>query len=328
MNILYIYRHPDMGYSIGRVFRPIQEEMKKYAMVDAIYMPCNNYKPWGLWKNIQTARKICRAKHYDIVHITGAEHYLIPFLKRRNKVIITVHDMGTDKRTYNLRSIWRYLFWYRTLSFADKITFISESTKREALKYLHLKKGQTVVVPNPIGNNFTHIINNTNNMNCPMILHIGTAWRKNLQGTIEALAGINCRLRIIGQLNKKHLDLLYKNKINYTNDTGLSDEQIIKEYANCDIVSFPTFYEGFGMPIIESQMIGRPVVTSNLSPMKEVAGEGAVLINPYDINSIREGYLHAMSNYDTIVKKGRYNVRLFSLEHIASKYFSIYQNVL
>ena len=96
MRILYIYRHPDMGFSIGKVFKPIEEEMKKYAEVDSVYMPCSNYKPMSLWKNIRAARKTVSQKRYDIIHITGAEHYMIHFLPK-DKPVVMVHDLGFCK---------------------------------------------------------------------------------------------------------------------------------------------------------------------------------------------------------------------------------------
>ena len=55
MRILYIYRHPDMGFSIGRVFWPIEEDMNNYAEVDNVYLPVPNYSMKGLWKNIRAA---------------------------------------------------------------------------------------------------------------------------------------------------------------------------------------------------------------------------------------------------------------------------------
>ena len=60
MKILYIYRHPDLGFSIGKVFKPIAEEMKNYADVDSIYLPIPNYSLKGLWKNIRLRKKLWR----------------------------------------------------------------------------------------------------------------------------------------------------------------------------------------------------------------------------------------------------------------------------
>ena len=58
MRILYIYRHPDMGFSIGKVFKQIEDEMKRYAEVDSIYLPCSNYQSKSLWKTFGQQGKL------------------------------------------------------------------------------------------------------------------------------------------------------------------------------------------------------------------------------------------------------------------------------
>ena len=70
-----------MGYSIGKVFKPIEEDIRKYAEVDALYLPASNYSPKGLWRNIKAVRTAIKNKKYDVVHITGTENYLIVFLQ-------------------------------------------------------------------------------------------------------------------------------------------------------------------------------------------------------------------------------------------------------
>ena len=60
MKLLYIYRHPDLGYSIGKVFHPIENEMKKYAEVESVNLPIPNYSLKGVWKNIRFVQKHCK----------------------------------------------------------------------------------------------------------------------------------------------------------------------------------------------------------------------------------------------------------------------------
>ena len=67
---------------------------------------------------------------------------------------------------------------------------------------------------------------------------------------------------------------------------NLSNEEIKKKYEDCDILTLVSTYEGFGMPIIEANRVGRPVITSNILSMPEVAGEAACLVNPFDIENI------------------------------------------
>ena len=121
-----------MGFSIGKVFRPIEEEMKKYAEVDSIYMPTSQYSLNSIWQNIKTTRKAINSKKYDIVHITGTEHYLIPFLLGE-KVVVTVHDLG---HYFDIHGLKKILFWIMqifSLKFAKAITLslihISEPTR-------------------------------------------------------------------------------------------------------------------------------------------------------------------------------------------------------
>lgn len=325
MKILYIYRHPDMGYSIGKVFRPIEEEMRKYAEVDSLYLPVPNYSLKGLWKNIRAARAAVRKKKYDIVHITGAEHYLIPFLKGQ-RVVVTVHDLGfctilKHKISYRLK----YYLFVSSLKKAALVTFISEKTERETLEYVKLKKGQYVTIPNPVGTEFQFYEKHFNS-NCPVILQIGTKKHKNLDRSIEALKGIGCHFRIIGEVSAGQEKRMKEYGIQYSVGVNLSDEEILKEYRNADIINFPSLYEGFGMPVIEGQATGRVVITSDWEPMTEIAGGAAILVNPNDTQSMHDAYLRAMNENvrRNIIEQGLKNVQRFQLKDIAYRYFSAY----
>ena len=102
------------------------------------------------------------------------------------------------------------------------------------------------------------------------------------------------------------------------------------QYQLADIISFPSIFEGFGMPIIEGQATGRPVLSSNIAPMTEVAGDGACLINPHNINQIRHGFLPLINDKDYrdgLIQKGFENVKRFSIEHISEQYMNLYHNL-
>ena len=84
------------------------------------------------------------------------------------------------------------------------------------------------------------------------------------------------------------------------------------------------------MPIIEGQKVGRPVVTSNTSSMPEVAGDGAVLVDPYSISSIRSGFerIIADSSFrNKLIEKGRINAERFQIEQIADQYLALYRKL-
>ena len=166
------------------------------------------------------------------------------------------------------------------------------------------------------------------NKEYPIILHIGTGSNKNIESTAIALKGFPCKLNIVGKITEGQKMLLNLYQIDYECVYGLTDDEILDAYRNCDIVNFPSLYEGFGMPIIEGQSIGRPVLTSNLSPMKEVAGNASVLVNPTCPNSIRTGYEHLLEHSDEYIEKGFLNVKRFALAQIVGQYLDIYNKIL
>lgn len=324
MRVLYIYRNPKMGFSIGKVFRPIERAMKAKCDVDSIEMPCYGYGIKSLCKNVKYILKFLKTHHYDIVHITGTEHYLLPFLGR-HKTIVTVHDLGfyTNSRK-GFKQIFKYLLWIQTLPMADHVSFISNKSKEEAEMYANFSKGQVSVIYDPIGDEYVYM---PKTINCtdPIILHVGTNYHKNLGKTIEAIKGLPCKLVIIGKINETYLKLLEKNNVNFENKYNLTDTEILNEYINSDIVNFPSLHEGFGMPIIEGQSIGRPVLTSNITPMKEIAGTGAVLVNPEDVEDIKKGYKKILADPYHYIREGLKNVERFRLKKIVNQYFHIYE---
>jgi glycosyltransferase involved in cell wall biosynthesis len=85
------------------------------------------------------------------------------------------------------------------------------------------------------------------------------------------------------------------------------------------------------MPIIEAQTVGRPVVTSNIEPMKSVCGDAAVLVDPYDVNSIRVGFNSIIEDrglYESLLNKGFANSSNYSEDVIVSQYEALYNNIL
>ena len=326
MKILYVYRHPNLGYSIGKVFHPIEEKMKNYADIDSIYLPISNYSFKGLWKNIRYVKQYCKNKKYDIIHITGAEHYLLPFLFQ-NKIVITVHDLG---RLIDLKGIRRFRYWLMqvaVLKFANAITCISLKTLYEVENNISISKDRMNIIPNPVDCKFIFSPKEFNS-ECPTILHIGTNPNKNLSRSIIALKDIKCILRIVGRVDKSDIDLLKTHNINYSIVYDLSDDEIIQEYQNADIINFPSYYEGFGMPIIEGQAIGRLVITSDMEPMRTVAAEGAILCNPYLVESIRSAYIKALNDSEyrnSRINIGLENVKKYRLEYITETYYNLYK---
>jgi glycosyltransferase involved in cell wall biosynthesis len=132
----------------------------------------------------------------------------------------------------------------------------------------------------------------------PFILSVGRLdRRKNLERLIQAFGifRLNCKynykLVIVGR--KEEVEVPIKSivqKSNYVNDiivTGLiPDRDLPKYYGLSEMFIYPSLYEGFGLPILEAMACGCPVVTSNITSMPEIAGNAAVLVDPYSPESI------------------------------------------
>lgn len=312
-----------MGFSVGKVFRPIELEMGKYAKVDSLELPIANYSLKGLWTNVSYLRKYLKKASYDVVLITGTENYLLPFFSSAKKVVV-VHDVKSFfNNVSGVRRKIKELMFIKVLGKADKIVSISEQTEKELREY----RFSSEVIYDPVSPAFIYKEKKMDKV-CPVILHIGTKANKNLKKSIIALKDLKCHLRIVGKLSEEYVKMLLENNIDYSSCANISDEELLEEYNKCDIVNFPSLYEGFGMPIIEGQATGRVVITSNLSPMKDVAGGSAVLVNPNDIESIRQGYIEAINHGEHYIVKGLENVKRFSVATIAGQYLNLIKSIL
>ena len=262
-------------------------------------------------------------------HITGNDHYLALGLRKKT-VILTIHDIEILKRTtgvkrYILKKIW--FDW--PIKKSVIVTTVSEFTKSELLN-LNNYKTPIVVIPNPLTLPIKYIQKEFN-ADCPTILHLGVKPNKNLPRLIKALNGINCNLVIIGKEDHTVKELLIQNNINFIFKSALNNDDIIEEYRNCDILSFISTYEGFGLPIIEAQAMGRAIITSNISSMPGVAADGALLVDPYDVADIKKGILKIITNSDlrnTLIRNGLKNIKRFEPQQIANQYNSIYKDVI
>lgn len=326
MTVNYFSRNQKAGYSIQKVFSIIQSEVALGSEIKTIYLPHLKTSVINIIRNMLYAYS--KKQKNTINHITGEVHYLSLVLNYNN-TIITVHDIGLiEVLTGVKQKIWS-LLWVKTLKKAKYITFVSEYSKNKVLQYVDLSKNNLYVIPNPVGSEYIFKLNEFNN-DYPRILHIGTAQNKNLIRTIKAIQNIHCHLRIIGELNSEVLNELTKRKIDYSNAYKLNDEEIVKEYIECDIVNFPSTHEGFGMPIIEAQAIGRVILTSNIEPMKSIASDGALLVDPFNIDSIHNGLLQLINDEklrNELIINGVRNVRKYNKKYIGRMYKELYMEV-
>jgi glycosyltransferase involved in cell wall biosynthesis len=323
ISVCMLYRKQVSGFfSIERVFDLVGRELGKRLFLKFFYAPFVSNSVFNIARNIWSVRKL----KADIFHVTGDVHYLVLGLPR-NKTILTIHDCVFLYQTKGFkRWFFHRLFLTWPVSYCKLITTISDQTKNDIIKYTGCAPEKIIVIPNPVS---THIKFQPRTFSPkPVLLFIGTTPNKNLERVIYALPGICCTLDIVGKISASMRDLLHQQQIEYTNSYSLTDEQLAGKYENADIILFPSLFEGFGLPVVEGQKAGRPVVTSNLQPMKDVAGDGACLIDPFSIESIRQGILKVIDDGQyrvELVNKGFVNVKKYEAECIGNKYLDVYE---
>lgn len=266
----------------------------------------------------------------DVNHVTGEVHFLALGLPRK-KTILTVHDCGfmTHPNPVLRRLLkWFWLDW--PVRHSRYVTAVSEATKADIVRYTGCRSDKVVVIPTVIAETFQRS-DKTFDEACPRILHIGMAPNKNFERHVAAISGLRCRLHIVGKISDAHVRLLEMHDIAYTAEHNVSRAEVFRAYQECDLLLFASTREGFGMPILEAQSVGRPVVTSNLSSMPEVAGDGACLVDPFDVDSIRAGVDRIISDVgfrSDLVRAGFDNTRRFSADTVARQYESLYRRVV
>ncbi|MDB9782708.1 glycosyltransferase family 4 protein [Winogradskyella sp.] len=311
-------------HSIEGVFQSVQKVLEKDHLCMWTELKHSGASPLVLLKNIVTLRR----RENTVYHITGDVHYMAIAL--RSKAVLTIHDVGSAFKGAVLKRFYIRLFWFWLPAvFVKHITVISEFTKVELAAIIPFAKHKIRVIPNPVSAVFIPTPYRFNNP-CPELLCFGTKPNKNLERVIEAVAEIPCTLHIIGILSDAQLALLQAYQINYTHSVNLSQIAIVAAYQTCDLLCFPSTYEGFGMPIIEAQATGRPVLTSNDGAMKDVAGDAACLVDPFDTDALRTGLERIMGDDSyraQLIAAGFENVQRFTQERIAAQYADLYHDM-
>ena len=326
--VLFIERKLSDSVSIEKVFAQIAKNLSKEKFEHAFEkLPYDN-SLYGLIKNLLFYRKA----EADVYHITGQVHYLALLLPKRNTVL-TIHDAGILRMRKGLRRlILKQILFDLPINKLKYVTAISEATKKEIVFYTGCPPDKIRVIENPLQEHFFLVEKKKFNSVCPRILQIGTAANKNLPNLIKALDGIKCILRIVGEIDAPTKQLLQAHRINYENKLKLDDQAIRSEYQETDIVTFCSTFEGFGLPIIEAQAMQKPVITSNISPLTEVAGnKAAEFIDPNCPLSIRAGIMRLINDQEyrhLLIKNGLQNVQRFQPQLIAESYENLYQEIV
>jgi glycosyltransferase involved in cell wall biosynthesis len=200
---------------------------------------------------------------------------------------VTVHDLAVLRHPewFNRwTSTYSRLAVPRVLRAATRLIAVSEFTRREIVSLLGIEPETIAVVPNAVEDVFTA---EGPKAEGEFVLAVGTLEpRKNLARIAGAVDG---ELRVVGARGWGGVDP----PDNVTWLGPVSDEELAALYRGARCLVYASLYEGFGIPVAEALACGCPVVTSRESPMEELAGADAVYVDPWDVESIRDGIARA-----------------------------------
>lgn len=246
-------------------------------------------------------------------------------------LVVTIHDLSyiyypqefLKKDLYQLKNWTNY-----TVKKAKKIIAVSQSTKNDLIKIYKIPSEKIKVIYNGF-NQYQGIKASSfkeKTLNNPYILYIGTLQpRKNLVNLIRAFYKFNqiypeFKLIIAGKkgwLYQKIFDevesLGIEDKVFFTD--YVTDHQLVYLYQNAFCLVMPSFYEGFGLPLLEAMNFACPVLASFSSSLPEVGGDACLYFDPQNINDLTEKLMKLKNNPQLkkeLIKKGKQRIKLFS----------------
>lgn len=321
-----------------------------YDVVKEIISDPPNMVFGNLWWKYRTLPKDLESYDLDLVHDTqGISTFFIKEDPNYKKVI-TIHDLSSlvFPKMHVRGMLSDKILGHRTMKNADKIITVSKSTKEDLMKYFEAPEEKIKPIYLGVDEKFRVLdkekVRNFKieyKLDFPFILYFGVLRsRKNIPTLIKAYNllkkdGTDHKLVIAGGKNQEYKKILNIVKdLHLENDvifTGHMPEEIIVELYNAaDLFVFPSLYEGFGLPPLEAMACGTPVITSNASSLPEVVGDAGLMVDPHDIQGLKDAMNAILSNLDLrieMVKKGLNRSKEFTWKKCALKTMNVYKEV-
>jgi glycosyltransferase involved in cell wall biosynthesis len=295
------------------------------------------------WTQIGLSREM-RKNPVDVLFIPA---HTIPIVHPKNS-IVTVHGLEYEfcPEAY---SWWErvYMRWSikHSCKWARHIIAVSENTKKDLIELYHVPQEKISVIYEGFLQEMKESGSGEKTIKQeeqsaiirqwkPYLYYIGRIeQRKNIVRILESFEmlkkgyHIPHKLVLAGKpgygysrIEKKIRNSKYREDIIEMGYVSNNEKRTLLE--NADVFLFPTLYEGFGLPVVEAQAVGVPTVISSTASLPEIAGEGALPVDPYSVDEITEGIYKVISDdvlRNNITEKGKKNTERFGWEECAEK---------
>ncbi|MGB9735784.1 MAG: glycosyltransferase family 4 protein [bacterium] len=263
--------------------------------------------------------------------------------------IITIHDCAYDRFPEfrsRLSKLYLKLMYYTGKYICDVIITVSQFSKNELINLYNIKPEKIrVIYPGvpampDIDQEFIKQTKALFNLYTPYFIYIGnTRPRKNLEGLLKAFNILTKNYKDIKLVLAGKIDESFVNIKGLINTLGLTDriirtdfvseKQKVALYKGSSGLVFPSFYEGFGLPVLEAQSLGVPVLTSSTSSLPEISGNGAIFVDPYNIEDIANGMERLLNTSvrKELIELGYENTKRFSWENTAKELLRVFKEL-
>jgi len=290
----------------------------------------------------------------DIVHYPYFDPFFLTLtLKPEKKVIVTVHDLipvvFPEHFPRGLRGEVKWQIQKRKLKQVNLVITDSTCSRDDIIKHAGVSKEKIQVIHLAPAPEFRILdksnLDQAHKLPGSFLLYVGDVnWNKNIPGLLRAFACLtnfpDLHLVLVGQgffdkspetvrINSLVKDLNIEGRVIRLKD--LSTAELVRVYNLATCYVQPSFYEGFGLPILEAMACGTPVVAGNTSSLPEICGEAAVMVNPDDANKIAEGIEKVVKDEDVqakLVQAELKQVKKFTWKKTTEETIAIYQKVV
>src|SRR5438477_1021116 len=322
-----------LATTLGENFRAVAETAGNYSVAEQLAIPL--------------------ALKREGVTLFHAPHYVLPPLVRCRSVV-TIHDcihlMFPQYLPGRLALVYARTSIALASRRATRVLTVSESSKRAILRFVDVPTDNIDVIYNAYDERFgvepreedVIRVRERYQLHDEFVLYAGNVKpHKNLERLIEAFDLVRKRgldhlkLVLIGDEISRYAALrraVHQHQLHkYVRFLGyMPEETLAVMYRLAGVFVFPSLYEGFGLPPLEAMASGTPVVTSNVSSLPEVAGDAAVLVDPYDPRAIADGIHGVLTDEDlrrSLRQKGLARAQQFSWEKSVRRVREIYGEV-
>ena len=290
----------------------------QHEMAERLGAKCVGKHSGYYWEQIELPFYLWRHGSPKLVNFCS----VAPLLYGNN--YIAVHDITWVRypETYSkaFGTVYNFLI-PRLCKRAKKLITVSEFSKHEISSYYNIPEDKFTVIYNAVGEVFHPIVDEKLRNENYFLAVSSVKANKNFVSVLQAFEIVlrtnpDIRLYIVGDCNDKNFQTInidqYKDNPSIKFLGRVSDEELVKYYSNALGFVFPSLYEGFGIPVLEAQACGCPVLASDIPPMKEVLQNSALYCDPFKIEDIASKMLKLLSERDILVHNGYRNVKRFS----------------